>query len=277
MNKIPCIYAIVRFSPFIETGEFANVGVIMLAAQQRFFDFKLLIGRYGRVTRFFEQLEPKVYRVTMRNLREELTRVQSLLRQHGFDRGTNPNDVEFAKSLFAEVIRHRETIVQFGEPGAVLAEDAQTTLEELFEYYVERNFVTKEYQETVLERGLGQWLAKARLRDRFVRHDVGDDEYHVAFPFVECNADRPVKAIKPLHLAHDQPSKILDHGGQWIWRVGQLARRNVLPARLLFAVQGPASDGGRTRAYNEVVGELAKSGAQVVPFVDKERVLAFAA
>ena len=159
----------------------------------------------------------------------------------------------------------------------MLAEDAQTTLNELFEYYVERNFVTKEYQEAVLERGVRQWLYKARLGDRYTRHDLGDDEYHVSFPFVECNVDRPIKAIKPLHLAHDQPSKILDHGGQWIWRVGQLVRRNIAPDRLLFAVQGPARDGARTRAYNEVVGELANAGAQVVPFVEKERVLAFAA
>jgi hypothetical protein len=277
MNKIPCIYSIVRFSPFIETGEFANVGVIMLAAQHRFFDFKLLIGRYGRVTRFFEQLEPKVYRATMLNLREELTRVQSLLRQHGFDRRMKTNDVEFAKGLFAEVIRRRETIVQFGDARAVLADDTQVKLKELFDYYVERNFVQKKSQEAKLESDVRKWLYRVQIGNRFVPHDLGDDEYHVTFPFVECDKERPIRAIKPLHLAHAKPSKILDHGGQWIWRVGQLARRNVPPDRLLFAVHGPEFDGARTRAYDEIVGELANTGAHVVPYTDKERVLAFAA
>ena len=54
-----CHYAIVRFMPFIETGEFANVGVVMFAPQARYFGFKLLVNRQARVTNFFEQLDAK--------------------------------------------------------------------------------------------------------------------------------------------------------------------------------------------------------------------------
>lgn len=276
MKKIPCLYSIVRFAPFVETGEFANVGVIMIAPEQRFFDFKLLIQRHSRITHFFEQLEPKVYRATMRNLREELTRVAGLLRQHGFDRRLKVNDVEFAKGLFAEIIRPRETVVKFGEPRAVLAEDMGATLDELYGFYVERNFVTREYQEAVLERGVRRWLYQARLVDRFTRQEVGDEEYHVFFPFVERHDEHPVKAIKPLHLAHNQPSKILDHGGQWLFRLGQLKRRNLLPEKLLFAVQGPTADGARERAYQEIVGSLRDTGVTVLPYTDKELILRFA-
>ena len=277
MNKIPCLYSIVRFAPFVETGEFANVGVIMIAPEQRFFDFKLLIQRHARVTHFFEQLEPKVYRTTMRNLQEELVRIAALLRQHGFDKRLKTNDVAFAKGLFAEIIRPRETVVKFGEPRAVMAEDMHATLEELYGYYVERNFVTREYQEAVLERGMRRWLYQARIVDRFTRQEVGDDDYHVTFPFVARHEGHPVKAIKPLHLAHDQPSKILDHGGQWLFRVGQLKRRGLLPERLLFAVKGPAGDGARERAHQEIVGSLMDTGATVLPYDDKEHILNFAA
>lgn len=276
MRKIPCLYSIVRFAPFVETGEFANVGVIMIAPEQRFLDFKLLIQRHSRVTHFFEQLEPKVYRATMRNLREELARVAGLLREHGFDRRLKVNDVEFAKGLFAEIIRPRETVVKFGEPRAVLAEDMGATLEELYGFYVERNFVTREYQEAVLERGLRRWLYQARIVDRFSRQEVGDEEYHVSFPFVERRGEQPVKAIKPLHLAHNQPSKILDHGGQWLFRMGQLKRRNLLPERMLFAVQGPTADGARERAFWEIVDSLRGTGAEVLPYADKEHILQFA-
>lgn len=276
MNKIPCMYSIVRFSPFVETGEFANVGVIMIALKERFFDFKLVLHRHARVTRFFEQLEARVYRATMRNLREELERIQVLLRQHGFDKRRRVNDVDFAKALFAEIIRPRETVVKFSEPKAVLAENAKAKLDDLFEFYVERNFVTREYQESVLERGMRRWFNQARILERFERHDLGDDEYHVSFPFVECKNDAPVKAIKPLHLGHDQPSKILDHGGQWLFRVEQLSKRNVLPEKLLFAVQGPDSDGPRGRAFGEIVGSLAEAGATVVTYGEKEKILQFA-
>lgn len=277
MNKTPCLYSIVRFTPFVETGEFANVGVIMIAPEQRYFDFKLLIQRHARVTHFFEQLEPKVYRAAMRNLREELERAAGLLRQHGFDRRLKANDVTFAKGLFTEIVRPRETVIKFGEPRAVLAEDMRAKLDELYGFYVERAFVTREYQENVLERGMRKWLYQARLGERFTKVDVGNEEYHVAFPFVERRDDHAFKAIKPLHLAHDQPTKIIEHGAIWVTRVGQLRKRNLLPEQVLFAVQGPAGDGVRGRAYLETVDGLKDAGVTVLPYADKEQILTFAA
>jgi hypothetical protein len=85
-----------------------------------------------------------------------------------------------------------------------------------------------------------------------------------------------VKAIKPLHLGHDQPSKILDHGGQWLFRVEQLVKRRVMPDKLLFAVQGPDTDGPRGRAFGEIVGSLSEAGATVVTYGEKEKILQFA-
>ena len=36
MKNTACLYAIVRFCPFIETEEFANVGVILIAPDAKF-------------------------------------------------------------------------------------------------------------------------------------------------------------------------------------------------------------------------------------------------
>jgi hypothetical protein len=276
MTKIPCLYSIVRFTPFVETGEFANVGIVMMAPEQRFFEFKLMVQRHARVTHFFEQIETRVFRATMRNLQEELNRAAGLLRRHGFDKRLKTNDVEFAKGLFAEIIRPRETVIKFSEPRAMLAEDMKGALAELYGHYVERTFVTREYQETVLERGMRRLLYQARIADRFDRVALGDDEYHVAFPFVEQRENRAVKAIKPLHLGHDQPTKIIEHGWQWVLRVNQLRKRRYLPDTVLFAVQGPTDDGPKGRAYDEVVEGLRETHVVVLPYTDKEHILAFA-
>lgn len=277
MKKTPCLYSIVRFAPFVETGEFANVGIIMMAPEERFFEFKLMVQRHARVTHFFEQLEPRVFRATMRNLQEELNRAAGVLRRHGFDRRLKANDVAFAKGLFTEIIRPRETVIKFSEPRAILAEDMTETLAELYGHYVERTFVTREYQEAVLERGMRKWLYQARIADRFDRMELGDDEYHVTFPFVEQRADHAVKAIKPLHLGHDQPTRIIEHGGQWVLRINQLRKRQYLPDTVLFAVQGPTDDGAKGRAYHEAVEVLRETGVAVLPYTDKEGILAFAA
>lgn len=277
MKKTACLYAIVRFMPFVETGEFANVGIVIMAPEQRFFAFKLMVQRHARVMHFFEQLEAKVFRATMRNLQEELDRATGVLRRHGFDKRLKVNDVDFAKGLFAEIIRPRETIIKFSEPRAILADDLKETLTKLYGHYVKRTFVTREYQETMLERSMRKWLYQAGIAERFERAELGNDEYHVTFPFVELHENHAVKAIKPLYLGHNQATKIIEHGGQWLWRINQLRKRKKLPDSVLFAVQEPQEDGPKGNAYREIVEGLQDAGAAVLPYADKDGILAFAA
>lgn len=277
MNKTGCLYSIIRFAPFLETGEFANVGIVMMSPAQRYFGFKLMGLRHSRVTRFFDQLDAKVFRATMKTVREELDRAAVMLRQHGFDKRFKANDIDFARNLFAEIVRPRETVIMFSDPRMVLVTDPRSSLEELFGHYVERDFVTREYQEGVLERGVRQWFWQARIAERFTRLDVGNDDYHVPFPFVEKQGDLVVKAIKPLNLAQPQASKILDHGGQWLFRINTLKKRGLLPHKVLFAV-GPPPLGGtpQMRAFEEIVGSLKETGVDVLPYAQKTKILEFA-
>ena len=250
----------------------------MLGPKHRFFDFKLLVYRYARVTRFFEHLDAKVFRETMRMMRDELQRAATLLKGQGFDPRITTADATLARRLFDEILRPRETILRFSAIRDVLTDDPQAKLQELYGYYVERNFaVSREYQETVLERRLRQMLQQARIARRFERADVGNADYHVAFPFVERRDEAPLKAIKPLHLAHDEPSRILDHGGQWIWRVQMLKQRQLLPPQVLFAVNGPSTDSARRRAVDEVVDRLHDIGVTVVDFEQRQQIVEFAA
>lgn len=277
MKKIPCLYAIVRFTPFVETGEFANVGIILMAPAARHFDFKLMIQKHARVTHFFEQLDAQVFKNTMKNVREELARAKTLLRQHGFEKRLEFKDVDFARNLFAEIVRPRETVIKFSEPRTLLADDLPTALNELYGHYVERNFVTREYQEAVMERGLRRLLFQARLAERFERMDIGNEDYHVPFPFVAQRDEQPLKAIKPLHLAQEQPTKIIEHGDQWIMRVRQLRKRALLPDQVLFAVQGPKTDDARARAFEDIADDLRREQVTVTPYENKEGILSFAA
>ncbi len=271
-----CHYSIVRFLPFIETGEFANVGVVMFAPGARFFGFKLLVNRYARVTNFFEQMNVAVFREVMRTLREELQRVDDVLKPLGTDRRLKNLDQESALRLWAEVIKPRESMLRFSESRLVLAADARSKLQELYQYYVERNFATREYQEEILERSLRGWLLDANLGRRFVPAKVGDDNYHARFPFVALEGDRPLKVIKPLNLAHSESSRIIDHGGQWTVRINALKKRGLLPAQVLFAVQGPSDNTSRGMAHRDVVADLESVGVTVAPFADRQSIIDFA-
>ena len=271
-----CHYAIVRFMPFVETGEFANVGVVMFAPNARYFGFKLLGNRYARVTNFFEQMDAKVFRASMSTFREELQRIDGMLKQMGTDRRMKDLDRDGAVRLWGEVIKPRETMLRFSESRVVLAEEPRAKMLELFEYYVERNFVNREYQEKMLERGVRGWLRDAKLLNQFHAGRVGNDEYHAQFPFVAGPDDKPEKIIKPLNLDYAEASKIIDHGGQWVVRVNALKKRQLLPKQVLFTVNGPVDSTARGKARREVVDELEEAGVIVAPFNQAQVVIDFA-
>lgn len=274
--NIACHYAIVRFMPFVETGEFANVGVMLYSPNGRFFGFKLLVNRHARVTNFFEQLDGKVFRSAMASFREELERTTQLFKRMGTDQRLKTVDRDAALSLWHELIKPKASMLRVSEPRIAMAMDASAQLNELYEYYVERNFVTREYQEKILERGVRGWLRGAELQHQFVPHRVGNDEYHAQFPFVALQGDVPIKVIKPLNLAYPEASKIIDHGGQWLVRINALKKRDLLPPQVLFAVEGPVDGSARGRAAREITDTLEATGVRVEPYQDKRSLIEFA-
>lgn len=272
-----CHYAIARFLPFAETGEFANVGIVLFAPQARYFGFKVIINRHARVTNFFEQLDGKIFKQSMRAFREELTRAAELFRPLATDRRHKIIDVDGAFRLWEELIKPRETILRFSEARIVLSPQApKDQVAALFHYYIERNFVTREYQEQVLERSVRHWLKGANLLDAFVEQRLGNEEYSAHFPFVAMSGHTATAAIKPLNLDQQDASRIIDHGGQWAVRVHALRKRGFLPDRVLFPVKGPEDDSPRGRAKAEVVSELKNLGVEVAPFGDQAAVIQFA-
>ena len=67
-----------------------------------------------------------------------MCRVQGMLKDQIAEFGDNDREYGFHRGLFQELIRPRETIVRFSEQRAVLAENLEQTLTELYEYYVDR-------------------------------------------------------------------------------------------------------------------------------------------
>jgi hypothetical protein len=273
MSRYACQYAIIRFLPYAETGEFANVGVVLACPATGYLEARLMPPRRtGRITGFFEQLDRRIYREAMAYLKEELTRVGNLVADRG------PGQPTFVQQAFAGLVRPREALLRFSETRVILAEQPADTLHKLFSTVVERDFADKSYHDQWLERGVRETLRKAQLRQYFQPEDIGNQDLHIRVPFVHRYEGRPQLAIKPLDLAKDEPNQVYDIGARWVGRVQLLQRHQLLPGSMLFAVSMPDAKHERAHAaVEEILGDLRRTvSVEAVPITDTAAITAFA-
>lgn len=262
--KYICNYSILRFLPYPETGEFVNIGIVLIANNG---DFRFKIEhKRQRVTSFFPTLDSKIFQRARREMNAELARLSGFLTN-------NRHDLESLLTTFKHLIHPRETMMRFSDPGTMAIANADTAVNDLFEHYVNHSFATKEYQETALEKQLGKLLSDSNMRQRYSERKLGTADYPVKFPFVLMRGEEPVQAIKPIHLGHDEPAKILEHGDAWVAKVRRLSSRGELADDTLFVAGPPESGKARLlKAYREISDELASyKGVRVVSYDEGQK------
>ena len=281
MNTLACNYAVARFLPYPETGEFVNVGIVLACPQTGFFAYRMEMKKRARVNHFFPELHPDLYVAGLHSFNEQL---QYFRRQVGeppehAEGFLIPRDKNLARQAFAAVTRPREALFRFGPPATVLADDPAAKLKELFQDHVRRQFAKdKAFQEKVMATRLQKMLAAHRLAHLYKADRLGDDDYNVAVPFVHYKPHVvvPERAIKPLDLNRRGPTEILEHGDQWVARLRRLRDLGAIPRRMLFTVQVPDGHAQRIAAARQVIGNLMAQDTRVVGYDDDGAILEFA-
>lgn len=273
MKHFACRYAVVQFAPYTETGEFANVGVVVACPETGYFAFKLQTRRYKRITAFFEELNADVYRTALRAIETELARIQCLARELP----AGPARADGIRDLITALTHPREAMVRFGQVRPILTQDPATQLDKLFDHYVDHAFVTQEYAEITITKRIQALLDGLTLPAPFKSERIGDDQIHANFPLVQRLDGHLAKIIKPFNLAQDEPNGIFDHGDAWLQKVRRLRKRNLLPRDVLFAVAAPPeSDAKRFGAYREICAELTQENVRLVEQQQDAEILVFA-
>jgi len=278
MKEVVCNYAIARFRPYRETGEFVNVGLVLVCPQLNYFGYLFETRKHKRITDFFPELELEVFKAGLGGLLQELARITGREQEPETNQYVLREEAEVGMARFRELVRVRETLFQFGQVGTILAVDPRTKLQELFQYYVKRQFAKdREFQELIMRRRLAGFLKDAEL-DRFYKTDqrLGDESYHVILPFVHFQGNIATKAIKPLHLDKEGPTEIYRHGDAWISAVKRLRQINKAPKRILFTVKAPKGKSKKSAAAEEICKELRALDAMAIPFANSDEILDFA-
>ena len=263
-----CQYTIVRFLPFIETGEFANVGVVLFAPKTGFLDFKLAPEAFPRVTQFFDELDRQVYRKAIQGFAKELDEVKALTKNKRDD-----DLLAFAQ----EITRLRESLLRFSELRTIVAKDPKATLGELFDRFVGRDFVTKKYREDVMARTIKKQLAKHQLDKQYVTHTFEKDLRKIQLPLVNTHV-KNVKAMKPLAFDQKDPSKLIEHAELWRNKLQWLLNRNVLlEENVLLPLEKPKTKKrDMEEAYNIAKDDLEALKVELIEFNNNERIVEFA-
>jgi len=268
--KTQCIYATVRFMPFAETQEFANVGVVMITPKLGGFKFKLAKNRFARVSNFFDDLDGAVYKNAINGFTKELERIERFFIKNKI----------FGKDLvdhFAEITRPRESVMNFGHVSTIITTNHDHCIDELFERFVGRNFSTApEYREQLMVRTLKNRL-NTKLLVKYNERKIKAGRYEFTLPLVG-EFGNVKRIIKPISFEKKTANQAYEHAHTWISRAERLIKSKVIkPEYALFALDKPSTHlKGIEQAYADIHGELEELKVEVVDYSDTPKIITFA-
>ena len=260
MKPLACRYSIIQFVPYVETGEFANIGIVLTCPQTGYFNFLLQDKKSKRVTDFFEAIDRNYYRKALKAVEEELMRMRAFAYQ--MDLEAKP---EAIRGLLNALAQPREAIVRFSAIRVLLTKDPMQELKEKFDHYVDHSFATAEYVENTMNSQLRGLLAGLQLIAPFKPARIGNETVNAKFDFVQTIDSKHHKVIKALNLSQKDTNDIAAHGDVWIGKICRLKRFQELPREVLINVAIPdASDVARYAVSQEIIHELKSQDILVV-------------
>ena len=244
-------YSIIRFRPFADTGEFANIGVLVLDVAADMMTFELAPKRFGRIHGFFGAEAHAAFGSAIDHLRLELGRYEGFMALIA-DRS--------AKVLFEELTRTRESSILFSPARSILMDaSVDYVAKKLFARFVKREH--QENAEQELTKDIRRAFKHFGLKE-YKTFRIDDELVPVTFPL--ATKDHDFRAIKPLAFSQKNSLNIFDYGAHWRRRFEYLLNKGKLKEHgVLIAVEPPQDDSesNLVEAY-----ELAQAELKTLPF-----------
>jgi hypothetical protein len=264
--KYVCQYSLIRFMPFPETGEFANVGVVLHCPKLNLFKYKLT-RQTKRVDSFFHRADLSILKMSLKWASLELEAIERLSADTVY------------KNVFNNLSERQGTLVHFSKPYTAMSEEPLELLSDKFDFYVNHSFATKEYAEQIMERELRILLKENLYKNiSFKKQSLGVSPLKVTLPLVAEGNSGILGVIKPLFLGHDIADKAYDHFLHWHARIAELLNKNVIqPKQLLLATRGAKiNTGEHAEVYNYAISRFHELDVNITESDDTDSILNFA-
>lgn len=246
-------YSIIRFRPFAETGEFANIGIIVFDLTSGQARFRLARKRFARIGHFFDQETHRAYSNAVEGLRIELPRLIEYVPET-FSRS--------AIDQFSDLFGSRESSILFSTPRVIKSSSGlDNVADDLFDRFVKRDFDKAIDPESVLAKDIRRALHRLGIK-HFKSLKIHDEIVPISFPL--GHRGHKTAAIKPLAFRHKSPLHVVDYGAHWKRRLSyHLENKNLEPDSVFLAVEGP-SDNSDDQFYDAF--QLALDELRELPF-----------
>lgn len=265
----PCLYSIIRFMPFAETEEFANVGIILCAPKQGQIFYRLAKGNDARVKAFFR--DERIYPAAKDALVAELQFTQDNLSCFA-----GPEKIS---TFFHSFVSTRESIFQFSDARVIMAENPVAMLENLYDRYINHTDYTPERREDILARELkNRFDTYSELKRTFRKEMIGGEFAKFTMPLVASVDGVALCSIKPLVFDQSDTSKMMEHCDKWAARVTRASDEGLLSLNgVLFPVAGPIKPSIRAKnAIEKIVKTFTGHNISCVDHSDEQSIIKFA-
>lgn len=235
--KTTYTYTLLRYVHDVASGEFANVGVVLLAPDARYAG-ALCRDTHGRISQFFPDMERDGFKFLMRYIERRIDELGERLRgELPFDH--LPAD---AGALARSVLPHDDSSLQWAPVGGGLCDDPATKLEELFARYVTRyddKIAAKGRDDGDVWKGFKNSLDSRHVTARLRIKKISGSDDEVEFAHAYQNAQW--HCFEPLSFDLAQSDSIKQKAHRWL---GQMMGVQDSPEkfRVYFLVGAPKSD-----------------------------------
>ncbi|CAI2539337.1 Protein of uncharacterised function (DUF3037) [Serratia proteamaculans] len=265
----PCMYSIIRYLPYTDTEEFANIGVILCAPKTGYLSYKLAPKNNGRVRTFFN--DTSIYPIARDSFNNELKFING-------NASAFSDDVALA-NFFIRYVEKRESIFQFSDVRVSMAKSPINELDRLYQKFVNASEVTKERREEILARELKERFRQQGDWARFFKQEsLGKELSKFSMPLV-LNRDGVVDcAIKPLAFDQDEPGKMVEHCDTWVARITRAASEGILDlSKVLLPLAPPISpDSKQTHAMRVIRETFDKNDISTIEHEKQDSIIDFA-
>ncbi|EIV2913307.1 DUF3037 domain-containing protein [Serratia marcescens] len=265
----PCLYSIIRYAPYAETEEFANIGVVLCAPKLGVFHYQLTQSNNARVKSFFQD------EVIFPHAKDAFAREMKFAQEQV---GKFPTPEKLA-NFFNYLIEKKESIIHFSPARVVMAEHPREMTLNLFNKFVNHSEVTKESREIILARELKNRFSHYNdLKNAFRKETLGGELTRFSIPFVARQDGDILCAIKPLAFTQDKPEKMMEHCDSWTAKILRAASEKILSlSNVLFTIDSPFQQNDlEVKAMREIRRTFDEKGINHTEHRDESSIIDFA-